>query len=298
MIITKLRLSKCTAILSMFVLAMTFLACGSKENETGSTESPKETETASVPLPEADKNDVYRELYTENAKLWDKYSYYMEVALSGGVYSDMYSIDESEMDLDSIKESMINGAEKDTDNSVLPVTGYEEYKPLDTSSVEIPEVAEDELDEKIESLTKQNALLTGEIAYIQNSALDNESSANPKEVKGAPTEEEMAKFIKEARVKKIKEAETIEEMLKLGGWSIISGSGDAVTARISTGEDTYTVETGDDSIRISSENIYGERSSLFGAGSMSGVKDAVAYMVSNGPNSIYTAGDFGLWWSY
>lgn len=216
----------------------------------------------------------------------DEYSYYREASLSGGMFNDLYAIDEGEMDLESVKERMINGAEKDTDNSVLPATGYEEYKPMDTSSLEIPEVAEEELDEKIETLTKRNALLTGEIAYIKNDILGNISDANPKELLGAPSEEEMAKFVREAAAKKIKEAENIEEMLKLGGWNIISGSGNTVTARISTGEDTYTIETGEDTIRISSENIWGERSSLFASGAQSGIKDVVAYMVTNGPMSV------------
>ena len=297
MIKRNLRLSKYLAAISVMAFVMAISACG-KEDETVSTDSPKAEETEAVVQQEVNKNDQYRGLYVENAKLLDEYSYYREVSLSGGMFNDLYAIDEGEMDLESVKERMINGAEKDTDNSVLPATGYEEYKPMDTSSLEIPEVAEEELDEKIETLTKRNALLTGEIAYIKNAILGNISDANPKELLGAPSEEEMAKFVREAAARKIKEAENIEEMLKLGGWNIISGSENTVTARISTGEDTYTIETGEDTIRISSENIWGERSSLFASGAQSGIKDVVAYMVTNGPMSIYTAGDFGLWWSY
>jgi len=261
MIKRNLRLSKYLAAISVMAFVMAISAC-KKEEETVSTDSPKAEETEAVVQQEVNKNDQYRELYVENAKLLDEYSYYREASLSGGMFNDLYAIDEGEMDLESVKERMINGAEKDTDNSVLPATGYEEYKPMDTSS------------------------------------LGNISDANPKELLGAPSEEEMAKFVREAAAKKIKEAENIEEMLKLGGWNIISGSGNTVTAGISTGEDTYTIETGEDTIRISSENIWGERSSLFASGAQSGIRDVVAYMVTNGPMSIYTAGDFGLWWSY
>ncbi len=283
--------------ISVMALTVTISACG-KAEDTSSAESPSETPTETVVQQEVTKSDQYRELYAEYTKLLDEYSYYREVSLSGGMFNDLYAIDESEMDLESVKERMINGEEKDTDNSALPATGYEDYKPLDTYSVDIPEVAEAELDEMIEILTKRNTFLTGEIAYIKNDILGNISDANPKELLGAPSEEEMSKYVREAAAKKIKEAENIEEMLKLGGWTILSGSGNVITARVNTGEDTYTIETSEDTIRISSENIWGERSSLFASGALSGIKEAVAYMVTNGPMSIYTAGDFGLWWSY
>lgn len=274
-ILRRLLISLCLILVS----AMFFSGCGKKKADKETTELTEET-------PEQ-KRAHFEELYKENAVLWNDYNDILqEIAYYESVYHEELA-DQFEF---KTAEEKLNQTREENPIHLRPVKEFH----TEVGDIEIPKVTDAELDKWIADLTEQNATITEqtELLIPTRDSLkerygvemnldgltiaDASTFVDPQE-EAATEEADDKKDKTDASAKDTDKKssdsgsassdKTVEQILKAGGWSITSGSGDYVTATKVFGDDrfTYTSQDFGGSVGLNVEIYsisYGELSGL------------------------------------
>ena len=308
-------------ILSGLVLgSLIFAGCGKEETE--STAEPSATSQETKEETPVDKKAQYEELYRENAVLWNDYC---DLLMEVSYYEAPYREEILKEDTYVPASEKLKQSASENPQWLRPVRDFSS----EVGEIEIPPVTESELDTAIAELTEQNATIKeetdrlvpvrdalkatygvemsigdAEIAepfeQISEEELRAENeSARPFEAAGSSSDS--GSGTKSAGASTgggtYNTSMTCDEMFKKAGWKIVSGSGDDVEAYHSSGEGLMRITAGSSGvIDFRNESIYGEISGISAYCSTAKQREIIAYIMNNGTQAFWYAGDFGVEW--
>jgi hypothetical protein len=308
-------------ILSGLVLGtLVFTGCGKEEAE--STEEPALTEETKEETP-VDKKAQYEELYRENAVLWNDYC---DLLMEVSYYEAPYREEILKEDRYVPASEKLKQPASENPKWLRPVIDFSS----EVGEIEIPPLPESELDAAIAELTEQNATIKEETARlipvrdslkatyglemgigdveiaepfepVDEAELNAENeSARPFEAAGSSSDS--GSSTKSAGASTgggtYNTSMTCEEMFKKAGWTIEYGSGDDISARQQFGQDICSISATPYGITVQFESLeYGELSGANAGCDTTKAREIVAYILNNGVNNFWYAGDFGLRWT-
>ncbi len=256
------RIKKTAVFICLITLcAMAVSGCGKKKADTAETvEKITETDTAEE-TPEQ-KRAHFEELYKENALLWNDYNDILqEIAYYESVYHEELA-DQFEF---KTAEEKLNQTREDNPLHFRPVKEFH----TEVGEIEIPDVADAELDKWISDLTKQNGTIKeqtdliiptrdalkdkyGVVMNLDGLTIAEEATATVAQEATDAEEADTGKDKKDKGGESAKDSDkkssdsvnvsadgTVEQILKSGGWKITYGSGDFVEATKTFGDDEF-----------------------------------------------------------
>ncbi len=244
----------------MLVSIMFFTGCGKKDETVETAEKITETETAEE-TPEQ-KRAHFEELYKENAVLWNDYNDILqEIAYYESVYHEELA-DQFEF---KTAEEKLNQTREDNPLHFRPVKEFH----TEVGEIEIPDVADAELDKWISDLTEQNVTIKeqtdliiptrdalkdkyGVVMNLEGLTIAEETTETEGQEATDAEEADAGKDKKNKGGESVKDSDkkssesvnvsadgTVEQILKSGGWQITYGSGDFVEATKTFGDDEF-----------------------------------------------------------
>ena len=277
------------ALLATISITAGLSACGKNKDVNSAESSASEEVTASEDL-EIDKQAEYEKLYREYMSLTDEYVYYRELAAARGAYERGNAIEEYELNQQDVAKRMRGGTAgiaEDINEEELTLeayTDYDEYAAGDLSDADIPEVSGEELDSKILELKDSVAELEHAIEALKNSMTadipdpvvmenyrslqsyrngevynDRSGLGDGRAEDGDAGSDGLQDSNKSSKsISNVNTNMTVEEIFRAGGWTIVSGSGDIVSATKNFGEDMIDFDASDYGVYASATNIYGD----------------------------------------
>ena len=296
----------------MLVSIMFFTGCGKKDETVETAEKITETETAEE-TPEQ-KRAHFEELYKENAVLWNDYN---DILQEIAYYESVYHEDLADQYEFKTAEEKLNETREDNPLRFKPVKEFH----TEVGEIEIPEVADAELDKWISDLTEQNATIKEQTDLLiptrdalkdkygvvmnldgltiadETDAPDNQEIAEAEEANaGTDKSDESGKQVKDSDKKSsdsvyVSADSTVEQILKSGGWQITYGSGDFVEASKTFGDDEFYFSSqdfgGSVGLNVEIRSIsYGELSGMNTVTDVATARKVAAVAVKGNFNSV------------
>lgn len=257
---TKIYKRMIIAVCLMSVSIMVLSGCGKKADTAETVENITETDTAEE-TPEQ-KKAHFEELYKENAVLWNDYN---DILQEIAYYESVYHEDLADQYEFKTAEEKLNETREDNPLRFKPVKEFH----TEVGDIEIPGVAEAELDKWISDLTEQNATIKEQTDLLiptrdalkdkygvvmnldgltiadETAVPDNQEVAEEEANAGIDkSDEKSGKQVKDSDKKSsdsvdVSADSTVEQILKSGGWQITYGSGDFVEASKTFGDDEF-----------------------------------------------------------
>lgn len=295
----------------MLACVMTFAGCGKKKTE--ATEATDNATEVSEETPEQ-KRAHFEELYKENAVLWNDYN---DILQEIAYYESVYHEDLADRYEFKTAEEKLNRTREDDPLRFRPVKEFH----TEVGEIEIPNVTDAELDKWINDLTEQNATIKEQTDLIiptrdalkdkygvvmnidgltiadETAVPDEEEVSEAEEANAGTDKSDNSSESSTDSEKKSSDSgnvsadSTVEQILKSGGWTIVSGSGDFVEATKTFGDDVFRYSSQDfgDSVGLNFEIrsiSYGELSGMNTVTDVATARKVAAVAVKGNFNSV------------